>query len=35
MLDVPNYMTITVSGPLHSLNPEATDFAISLEVTGA
>lgn len=33
--DVPNYMTITVSGPLRTLKPESTDFVISMEVMEA
>ena len=33
ILDIPYYMTITVSG-LSLLNPEATDYAIALSVIG-
>ena len=33
--DVPYYMTITVSGPSVLLNPEATDYSISLGVIEA
>ena len=33
--DVPYYMTITVSGPLHMPDPEATDYAISYALRGA
>ena len=32
MSDVPLYMTITVSDPSVLLNPEATDYTISLAV---
>ena len=33
--DIPYYMTITISGPSFDLHPEATDYAISLEVMEA
>lgn len=35
MSDIPYYMTVTVSGPSYWLNPESTDYAISLRVMGA